>query len=78
MKAYEEYLKFITSAPSLEEIIEFRPTDATLGRAKYLSHMDRDGLLSKEEKTELTEYRKAERFVSNLKIRAERRLTAVT
>ena len=77
MKAFEEYLNFLTSSPTLEAIIEFSPTEKTVVRAQYLAGKQRVGKLNDEERAELNEYRKAEMFVDHMKARAQRRLSTV-
>jgi len=77
MKAYEEHIKFLTSSPSLEAIVNFRPTEAVLQRVRYLSMIDRIGAITEEERAELREFHKAQQFLEGLKIRARRRLEAV-
>lgn len=73
-RAYEEYVKFVTSAPTLEQIVTFRPSDATRRRVRQLVDLQRAGKLSPDDKEELDEFVRAEEFFRKLKVRAERRL----
>jgi hypothetical protein len=72
--AYEELLDFMTSGPTLEQIIKFEHSPATLERVAYLMTAESTGEIKPEEKEELREFQKAAYFVDQLKIRAQRRL----
>lgn len=72
--AYDELLDFVTSAPTLEQIIDFQHSPATLERVAYLTTGEFAGTLTPEERDELREFHKAAEFVQQLKIRAQRRL----
>ena len=74
MNAYDEYLEFLTSTPTLEEIVDFEPSDDTLFRIEYLEEVHEAGKLTDEEMYELRECYKAEDFIQKLKIRARRKL----
>ena len=74
MKAYDEYLEFLTSGPSLDDIIDFRPSSETRARAQYLFDNHDADLLSYEEHQELSEYAKAVYFMEMIKLRARRKL----
>ncbi len=74
MKAYHEIIEFVTSFPSLEEIVRFQPNEDTLERAEYLKQSLKSGSITADEKYELKEYDRAQHFVYKLKIRAQRRL----
>ena len=73
--AYDEILDFVTSSPTLEEIIAFQHSTETLDRVSYLRHMDAGGTGTQEEKHELREFEKAAYFIDQLKVRAQRRLS---
>jgi hypothetical protein len=73
-RAYDEYVQFVTSAPTLEQILTFRPSSATEERVRYLLHLNRTGKLSPDERAELAEFSRAEELIHNLKVRARRRL----
>ena len=74
-RAYDEYLEFLTSAPSLDQIARFEPSMQTRARAQYLfDKHDAGVLMAQDEKQELEEYAKAVYFMEMLKIRARRKL----
>ena len=72
--AYIEYVDFITSQPTMEQIIEFRPSRSTQDRIRYLMNAKLNHALTVEEETELDEYYRASKFLHQLKLRAQRRL----
>lgn len=72
--AYEELLDFVTSAPSLYQIVEFQHSVETLARVNYLEQLEMTGAIGEAELHELREFRKAAYFVEQLKHRARRRL----
>jgi hypothetical protein len=74
MKAYDEYLEFLTSSPSLEEIVNFEPAPDTKERAQHLFDTHDADTLTEEERLELDEYAKAVYFMEMIKIRARRKL----
>ena len=77
MRAYDEIVRFLTSGPTLEQILEFEPSSATQQRVRQLMDDNRAGYLSSDEKFELDEYARVSHFVQSLKQRAERRLHSV-
>lgn len=74
--AYEEILDFITSAPTLQQIVEFSHSEATRERVKFLMAEEESGFLMPAEREELREFQKAVYFIDQLRIRAQRRLEA--
>ncbi|MEQ8672942.1 MAG: hypothetical protein RLP44_31295 [Aggregatilineales bacterium] len=72
--AYIEYVDFITSQPTMEQIIEFRPSRSTQDRIRYLMNAKLNHALTMDEETELDEYYRASKFLHQLKLRAQRRL----
>ncbi len=72
--AYEEILDFITSSPTLRQIVGFTHSAATLERLNYLLTESETGFLTVSESEELREFQKAVDFIEQLKIRARRRL----
>jgi hypothetical protein len=72
--AYGEYIDFITSQPTIEQILDFRPSLHTQKRVRYLMNGKLQKSLTQEEILELEEYYKATRFLHQLKQRAQRRL----
>ena len=72
--AIDEILDFVTSSPSLEEIVRFTYSDETLERVSYLSEQKTTATLTQEEQQELREFKRAAHVMEQLKIRAQRRL----
>lgn len=72
--ATSEVLNFLTSRPSLEEIIQFRPSAAAQTRLGQLLEQNREGSLNDQERAELEEFSRVDHFVTLLKIHALRRL----
>ena len=72
--AIEEILDFVTSSPSLEQIVSFTYSDETLERVSYLSEQETESALSSAEIDELREFKRAAHVMEQLKIRAQRRL----
>jgi hypothetical protein len=72
--AYEEILDFVTSAPTLRQIVEFTHSEATRERVDFLMLEEESGFLMPSEREELREFQKAVYFIDQLKIRAQRRL----
>ena len=72
--AYEEILDFVTSAPSLEAIIDFTHSKATLDRVDYLLDAAESDSITEDEDAELREFLRANDVIEELKIRAKRRL----
>lgn len=72
--AIDEILDFVTSSPSLEQIVSFTYSDETLERVSYLSQKDTENALTSQEADELREFKRAAHVMEQLKIRAQRRL----
>ena len=72
--AYDEVLEFLTSTPTLAQIISFRPSEAIQERISTLLEANRNGLLNAEERAELDEFEQLEHFMRRLKIRAHTKL----
>ncbi len=72
--AYDEMLDFLTSGPSLDEIMDFEHSEKTLSRVRYLMDSIEKETLTTDEGAELEEFVKANRFMDMLKVRAQRRL----
>lgn len=73
--AYDEVFEFLTSTPSPEQIIAFRPSEATQERLGYLLDQNRNDKLTTDERTELDEFMKIEHFMRMLKAKAHLKLT---
>ncbi|MCA0452828.1 MAG: hypothetical protein LCI00_02495 [Chloroflexi bacterium] len=72
---YQEFADFITSSPSLEQIAEYRLSDASESRVSYLLDVNRNGTISKQEQNELDDYTRLEHLMRIVKIRAFAKLS---
>ena len=72
--AYEEFVEFITSSPTLEEIAEFRLSDEVEARISSLLEANRSGHLTPDEEAELDDYLRLEHIMRKAKIRAVEKL----
>ena len=74
ISAYDEVIDFLTSAPTPEQIIAFRPSLAVQERINALLAANRNGTLSRDEQNELDEFEEIEHLMRRLKIRARTKL----
>ncbi len=74
LPAYEEFVEFITSVPTLEQVSELRLSDATETRISNLLIANREETITPEENAELDEYLRLERIMRKAKIRAIEKL----
>ena len=74
MVAYDEILEFVTSSPTLEQIIAFRLSDRTRQRIRELIEASRKRVLTEQEQYELDEFTRMQYFMDGLKKRAQRRV----
>lgn len=74
--AYDEVYDFLLSAPSSEDVLAFRPSEAAQERVRFLLEANRNGTLNEAEQAELGEFSSVEHFVRMLKIHAQRKLSA--
>lgn len=72
----EEVLDFLLSAPTLEDVVALRPSQAAQERLRYLLDGSRSTTLNDAERAELEVYLQLEHFVRRLKIRAREKLAA--
>ncbi len=72
--AYSELVRFLTSTPSPEDIVNYAASKDTRLRVRYLLNAKRAGMLTREEQAELEEFYKAEHFMKELKVRAKRKV----
>ena len=56
LQAYDEFIEFITSSPTLQQIVEFRLSDDVEARISLLLDANRSRKLTAEEEGELDEY----------------------
>lgn len=72
--AYNEFVEFITSSPTLEQVANFRLSEATEQRISDLLEANRTRRLTDSEDAELNEYLRLEHIVRKVKIRAFEKL----
>jgi hypothetical protein len=65
---YQEVYQFLASRPTHEEILAFRPTEATQTRIHQLLAANKEGRLAADEQNELDEFETVEHFVRMLKL----------
>ncbi len=75
-RTIDEIIDFITSAPSPEAIISFKPSPKLQMRVTYLLEKNRDAGLEEEEKKEVEQYLMIEHIMRLAKARARQRLAA--
>jgi len=73
---YDEFVEFITSAPTLEQITLFRLSDPIETRIGELLDANRNRALTAEEQAELDEAVRLEHLMRLVKIRAYEKLDA--
>ena len=74
LNAYDEYVEFITSHPTVEQVADFRLLDAVEARIRDLLEANRTRKLTAEEDTELDEYLRLEHIMRKAKLRALEKL----
>lgn len=74
LQAYDEFVEFITSSPTLEQIAEFRLSDVSEARISSLLEANRSRRLTSLEEAELDEYIRLEHIMRKAKIRAFEKL----
>jgi len=74
---YDEIINFLTSQPSVEEIVEFKQSSAGKLRIRQLVEKQRRGIIHESEQVELDEFIRVEGFLRKLKVRAQRRLNTL-
>lgn len=72
----EEVLNFLADAPTAEQILAFKPSEALAQRSAYLFERNRESQLTSEEKAELDEFLRLNHFVNMLKIRTRQKADA--
>jgi hypothetical protein len=71
---FNEILDFLSSTPTPEAILAFRPSHELQQRASELLDKNRSGNLSDEDRAELDEFQRMNHFMSMLKIRASEKI----
>ena len=74
LTAYDEFVEFITSSPTLEDIANFKLSEASQARINELLDANRNRRLTDAEEAELDEYVRLEHIVRKAKIRAYEKL----
>lgn len=72
--AWDELLDFLLTAPTPQQIVEYRASGILQERARYLLDRNRSGHLTEEEQNEIEELSRSNHFVIMLKARAHQRL----
>jgi hypothetical protein len=67
--AVEEIADFLASGPSLEEMLQFRPSPQAQAHAEELLAKLKDGTLSPDERAELDQFEQVERLMRFVKAR---------
>ncbi len=76
ISAYDEFIEFITSAPTLEQITHFRLSEQAEQRISDLLAANRSRRLADDENRELDDYQRLEHIVRKAKIRAFEKLAS--
>jgi hypothetical protein len=74
LKAYDEFVEFITSSPTLEQVTTFRLSDESEATISLLLEANRTRSLTSEEEAELDDYLRLEHIMRKAKIRAFEKL----
>jgi len=67
---YQEFVEFVVSRPTLEQITEFRLSDKSEARISLLLEYNRTRKLTEDEEAELEDFSRLEHIVRMMKIRA--------
>lgn len=67
---YQEVVDFLTSSPTVEQVIAFKISDSAQDRLEELLYRNREEELTQDERTELETYLQLSRLVTRLKARA--------
>lgn len=74
ISAYDEFVEFITSSPTLKQITEFRLSEATEQHISELLTANRTRRLTDTENAELDEFLRVEHLMRKAKLRAIEKL----
>ncbi|MCA0455317.1 MAG: hypothetical protein LCI00_15175 [Chloroflexi bacterium] len=74
LPAYDEFIEFITSTPTVEQVSQLRFSASTEARVSELLQANREQTITPEETVELDEYLRLERIMRKAKIRAIEKL----
>jgi len=70
LSVWDEVDEFLTSTPSPQQILAFRPSEAMQTRLQHLVERARAAALTADERAELDEHLALENFMRRLKIKA--------
>lgn len=71
---FDEIMEFLASTPTPQSIIDFQPPENLQERLRILLDKNRNDQLSAEEREELDEFLRMNRFMSRLKLKARQKL----
>ncbi len=74
LPAYDEFVEFIVSTPTVEQVSQLRLSPATEARISALLKANREQIITQEETVELDEYIRLERIMRKARIRAIEKL----
>ncbi|MEO6038275.1 MAG: hypothetical protein ABIQ93_07680 [Saprospiraceae bacterium] len=74
VRFFDEIIDFLTSAPTPQEIVAYRPSSALQQRAEELTEKSKTGALSEPDQKELDYFLVIEHLMRMAKIRARQRL----
>lgn len=74
LKAYDEFVEFITSNPTVIQVAEFHLSDETQARIRFLLDVNRNDKLTEADAEELDEYVRLEYIIQKAKVRAYEKL----
>jgi hypothetical protein len=72
MKAYEEIVEFLASGTTPRGISLFKASESTKLRVRELLHLEKEGVATTSEKTELDDYLRLEHLMRLTKARAKK------
>ncbi|MCQ3930861.1 MAG: hypothetical protein DPW16_10415 [Chloroflexi bacterium] len=71
-----EIYNFLTTSPTLEEILDYQPPEELTERLHYLLDLNIQGRIAIQQQAELERFRQSNHFMNMLKIHARKKLTA--
>ncbi len=74
LKAYDEFVEFITSNPTIAQVAEFHLSEETQSRIRFLLDINRNDKLTQSDTEELEEYVRLEYIIQKAKVRAYEKL----
>ncbi len=73
----DENYRFLTTSPTLDEILDYQPPEALTERLHYLLDLNSQGRISIEQQAELERFRQSNHFMNMLKIRTRKTLAGL-